>query len=195
MNHKLAKRLVKAGLAAAAILAIGLMAPQSATALDPSAGEPGIHYRAADFRALAHKPSFVMVELRNPDDVVAFATKADFDRAVAAAQTRVNEQAGTQSAGQYAVIYSDDELRGDSLRIESGWGINDLRGVARGCGLFGCAGNWNDVISSVFVNGSVTLYTDPNYTGGWFWMGGYGWFNMSTYGFDNTFSSMNVWWS
>lgn len=201
MKYHTRHRFAMAALVALAAVGGLALVPQRSLALPTEAAAPaaagneqGTHYPAAEFRLLAQKPRYVMVDLRRPDDVVGFTAKADFDRAVAAVQADLKQQAGIQSAGQWADIYSDNELRGDSRRIDSGWAVNDLRAAARGCGLFGCAGDWNDVISSVFVNGSVTLNTDAGYTGAWFWMGGYGWFNMSTYGYDNVFSSMNVWW-
>ncbi len=177
----------------AVTLAIGI-GSQPATGVAAPDASGGVHYQAEAFRTLAHKPQFILVDLRNPHEVVAFTRKSDFDRAVVAAKAGLGGQVGTASAGQWVDIYSDDELRGDSQRIGSGWAVNDLRAVARGCGLFGCAGDWNDVISSVFVNGSATFNTDPGYAGTWFWIGGYGWRNMSTFGLDNMFSSVNVWW-
>lgn len=50
------------------------------------------------------------------------------------------------------------------------------------------------MISSAFVNGSVTFYDLPNFGGSWLWLGGYGWTNLSTYGWGNIPSSLAVWW-
>lgn len=194
MTHTLRARIILP--LTAAVLALGIgSAPTQALAKTQQApqGDKGVHYTPEAFRKLATKPQFVLVDLRNPNDVTAFASKPDFDKAVADAEASLAAGIGVASAGQWLDIYSDDEFRGDSRRIESAWSINDLHGVFR-CYWWGCVGDWNDVISSVWVNGSATLYTEPGGGGGWFWIGGYGGVNMSTYGLDNVISSLDVWW-
>lgn len=153
----------------------------------------GVRYQPEEIHKFDGRPLFLMVDLTKPDELVGFTREADF-KAAAQVKTRAyKQQLGATTIGQYAVYYSDDELRGNWLRVDSGWGVNDLRGALRGCGIFGCAGDWNDVISSVEIHGYQFLYRDAGYGGGYFWAIGNGWFNMSTYGFDNVGSSLNVW--
>lgn len=151
----------------------------------------GARYAPEDIHQFDGRPLYMIVDLTEPDLLVGFTKQSDFRTAVNAKKAASGiSQFGP---GQYTSYYSSDECTGDGLTVNSGWGVNDLRAVPRGCGLFGCAGDWNDVISSLWVNGSQTLNTDIQYGGGWLWVGGWGCVNMSTYGFDNIGSSLNVW--
>jgi hypothetical protein len=154
----------------------------------------GAQYAPEDIHRFDGRPLYMMVDLAQPDLLVGFTKQSDFHTAVAAKKAAKDSSIPSQfGPGQYTNYYSSDECTGDVLTINSGLGVNDLRAVPRGCGLFGCAGDWNDVISSLWVNGSQTLNADNLYGGGWLWVGGWGCLNMSTYGFDNIGSSLNVW--
>lgn len=153
----------------------------------------GVRYAPADIHKFDGRALYLMVDLKRPNELIGYTQERDFKAAADAKKAAYKEDVAPASAGQYAIYYSDDEWRGDSLHINSGWGVNNLVAVARGCGIFGCAGNWNDVISSVWINGHQYLYRDANFGGGYFWAIGYGGFNLSTYGFDNVGSSLNVW--
>jgi hypothetical protein len=154
----------------------------------------GVRYAPKDIHRFDGRELYFVLDLTQPDVLLAFTSEAEFRAVVATRTAAYRSRAVPASAGQYAVFHSADELRGDWLQVNSGSGYNDLRAVARGCGIFGCAGDWNDVISSVEIHGYQYLYRDPNYGGGYFWASGDGWFNLSTYGFDNVGSSVNVWW-
>lgn len=153
----------------------------------------GVRYQPEGIHKFDGKPLYLVVDLAKPDELVGFTREADFKATVTAKTKAYKERIGATTFGQHAIYFSGDERRGESLRVDSGWGVNDLRGVLRGCGIFGCAGDWNDVISSVEIHGHQYLYRDAGYGGGYFWAVGDGWFNMSTYGFDNIGSSLNVW--
>jgi hypothetical protein len=153
----------------------------------------GVRYAPEDIHLFDGRPLYMIVDLTDPGVLVGFTKQSDFQVAVDAKKAAL-DSITPQAAGQYTDYFSDDECRGDRLTVYSAWGINYLGGVARGCGIFGCAGYWNDVISSLWVNGSQHIYTDAGYSGNWLWVGGWGCVNMSTYGFDNLASSLNVWW-
>jgi hypothetical protein len=153
----------------------------------------GVRYQPEQIHNFDGRALYLMVDVAKPDELVGFTKEADFKAAAEVKTNAYKQRNGVKSAGQYAVYYSEDELRGDWLHVDSGWGVNDLRAVRRGCGIFGCAGDWNDVISSFEIHGYQYLYGDPGYGGGYLWAIGDGWFNMSTYGFDNMGSSLNVW--
>ncbi|MEU4746540.1 hypothetical protein AB0G02_39625, partial [Actinosynnema sp. NPDC023658] len=137
------------------------------------------------------KPLYLFADQRTPDLLVGYTDESRAKSEVARREAAVTPL----SAGQSVVVYSGDEGHDDSQAIQSGWSVNNLVAVARGCGVFGCAGNWNDVISSALMNGNANFYADPNFGGGWLNAWGGNWrFNMSTYGFDNIVSSVNVWW-
>jgi hypothetical protein len=195
------KRLVALLIAAAAVSLGVAAAPTSAATSAPVHARPvptvpllidGVRLAPKEISRFDGKPLYLFVDQRTPDLLVGFTNesqaKAELTHRSAAARPMV--------AGQSITIYSGDEGRDDAQTIQSGWSVNNLAGVARGCGLFGCAGDWNDVISSALMNGNATFYADPNFGGGWLSMwGGWNWrFNMSTYGFDNITSSINVWW-
>ncbi|GAA3435139.1 hypothetical protein GCM10018954_047430 [Kutzneria kofuensis] len=152
----------------------------------------GVRLAPKEISRFDGRPLYLFVDQRTPDLLVGYTNESEAKAEVA----RRDAVATPMSAGQSIVIYSGDEGHDDSQAIQSGWSVNNLTAVLRGCGLFGCAGNWNDVISSALMNGNATFYADPNFGGGWLSMwGGSNWrFNMSTYGFDNITSSINVWW-
>ncbi|WP_410608301.1 hypothetical protein [Amycolatopsis sp. lyj-109] len=154
----------------------------------------GVRYEPKEIHRFDGRELYFVLDLTHSDVLLAFTSETGFRTAVTAQTAAYHDRAATASANQYAVYYSADELKGDWLRVNSGSGYNDLRAVARGCGIFGCAGDWNDVISSVEIHGYQYLYRDPGYGGGYFWVIGDGWVNLSTYGFDNAGSSLNVWW-
>ena len=154
----------------------------------------GARYAPEDIHRFDGRPLYMIVDLAEPDVLVGFTKQGDFRDAVDAKKAARDSSVTSQfAAGQYADYFSNDECTGDKLTVNAGWGVNDLRAVARGCGLFGCAGDWNDAISSLWINGSQTLYAAIQYGGGSLWVGGWGCVNMSTYGFDNIGSSLNVW--
>lgn len=154
----------------------------------------GARYAPEDIHRFDGRPLYMIVDLAEPDVLVGFTKQSDFRTAVDAKKVARDSSVPSQfGPGQSTDYYSSDECTGDKLTVNSGWGVNDLRAVPRGCSLFGCAGDWNDVISSLWVNGSQTLYADSQYGGGWLWVGGWGCVNMSTYGFDNIGSSLNEW--
>jgi hypothetical protein len=154
----------------------------------------GVRYAPQDIHQFDGRPLYMIVDLADPDVLVAFTKQSDFQAAVDANRPRNSSVASPSATGQYVDYFSSDECTGDKLTVYSAWGINDLRGVGRGCTIWGCAGDWNDVISSVWVNGNQTLYTEIQYGGGTIWVGGWGCLNLSPYGFDNVSSSLNVWW-
>lgn len=154
----------------------------------------GIRYAAEDIHQFDGRPLYMFVDLAQPDLLVGYTKRSDFQAAADAAKAARGSSTSSQFApGEYADYFSGDECTGDKLTVYAGWGVNDLRAVSRGCSIFGCAGDWNDVISSVWVNGYETLYSDIYYSGSSFSAWGTGCFNMSTYSFDNIGSSLNVW--
>src|SRR5689334_12954086 len=120
----------------------------------------GVQYDPEDIHRFDGRPLYMIVDLADPDVLLGFTKQSDFQTAVDAKKSALHLPENIGAAGQYCDYFSNDECWGDKLTVSSGWGVNDLRAVARGCGLFGCAGYWNDVISSLFINGSQTLYTD-----------------------------------
>jgi hypothetical protein len=193
--------------AALGALLAGVVVPAAATGAGagqpqraPAASRPvpkvplvidGQRMQPTEINRFDGQPLYLIVDQRNPDVLVGYTDEAKAKAAIAGQRPAV----APTSSGQSVVIYSSDEGRDDAQTIWSGWGINNLSAAARGCGLFGCAGDWNDVISSALMNGTATFYTDPNYGGGWLYAWGGNWrFNMSTYGFDNVVSSLNAWW-
>jgi hypothetical protein len=153
----------------------------------------GVRYEPEQIHKFDGRPLYLMVDLAKPNELVGFTEETAFTAASEAKIKAYEQQIGTSWYGDYAVIYSGDELRDNWERVNSGWGVNDLRAVARGCGIFGCDGDWNDVISSVEVHGHIHLYPNPQYTGGYLGVYGNGWLNLSPYGYDNIVSSLNVW--
>jgi hypothetical protein len=153
----------------------------------------GVRYAPEDIHLFDGRPLYMIVDLAEPDVLVGFTRQSDFRAATDEKKAALGSSPAPKLAGQYADYFSSDECRGDKLTINSGWGVNDLRAVGRACGIFGCAGDWNEVISSVWINGSQTLYPDIQYGGGWLWIGGWGCLNVSPYGYDNISSSLNVW--
>jgi hypothetical protein len=162
-------------------------APQSPFIVD------GVRYQPQQISKFDGRALYFVVDLAKPHEMVGFTDKRDFDTAVAASKA-LGSGASVQQAGQYATLYANDELTGDSMSLNSPYGINYLAGVNRGCGLFGCAGNWDNVASSIYINGRVSIYDDIEYRGSWLYLAGTGWGNLSWWGFDNITSSMNVWW-
>ncbi len=153
----------------------------------------GVRYAPEQISKFDGRPLYFVVDMAKPLEMVGYTNKSDFDAAV----TLANQKAGgigTQQAGQYVTLYAGDEMTGDWMNVNSPYGINYLAGVNRGCGLFGCAGNWDNVASSIFINGRVSVYDDIEYRGSWLYLAGYGWGNLSWWGFDNITSSINVWW-
>jgi len=154
----------------------------------------GVRYAPEDIHRFDGRALYTIVDLAEPDVLVGFTKQSEFRAAVDAKKAALRSSAPPQFvAGQYADYFSGDDCTADKLTVYSGWGINDVRAVGRGCGLFGCAGVWDDVISSLWINGGQTLYTDVQYGGGSIWVGGWGCLNLSPYGFDNVASSLNVW--
>ena len=154
----------------------------------------GVRYTPDQISRFDGLDLYFTVDLAQPKRLVGYTKKTDFDAAVARLRESANGTVTTQSAGQYIQLYAGDELTGDRLDVNSPWGINYLAGINRGCGLFGCAGTWDNVASSIYVNGRVTVNDGIEYTGSWLYFSGVGWANLSWYGFDNITSSLNVWW-
>jgi hypothetical protein len=156
----------------------------------------GVRYAPEQISKFNGRPLYFIVDLAKPDQMTGYTNKTDFDTKVASskATNTTTGGVGTQQAGQYVSLYSGDELTGDRFDLNSPYGVNYLAGVNRGCGLFGCAGQWDNVASSIFINGRVSVYDGIEYTGSWLYFQGYGYANLSWYGFDNITSSINVWW-
>jgi len=155
----------------------------------------GVQYAPEGIHRFDGRPLYMLVDLAEPDVLVGFTKQSDFRAAVNVKQaTRSSSITSQFVAGQSTDYYSNDDCTGDKLTVNSGWGINDLRAVRRGCNIFGsCVGDWNHVISSFWVNGSQTLNTDFQYGGGWFWVSGWGCVNLAPYGWWRIASSLNVW--
>jgi hypothetical protein len=152
----------------------------------------GVQYSPEDIHRFDGQPLHMIVDVAEPDVLRAFTKQSDFRAAVDEKKAAAKSDPAQFTQGQYADYFSGDDCTGDKLTIYSGWGVNDLRAVGRGC-FFTCAGDWNDVISSLWINGSQNLYADMSYGGGTIWVGGWGCLNLSPYGFDNIGSSLNVW--
>ena len=154
----------------------------------------GVRYEPEDIHRFDGRPLYMIVDLAEPDVLTGFTKQRDFRAAADAKKGELDASITSQfAAGQYADYFSSDECTGDKLTVHSGWAINDLRAVQRGCVLWWCAGDWNDAISSVWINGSQTMNSDIHYGGDWFYIVGWGCLNASPYGFDNIASSLNVW--
>jgi hypothetical protein len=154
----------------------------------------GVQYAPEDIHRFDGRALYMIVDVAQPDVLLAFTRQSDFRAAVD--ERKAAAKGGDTSQfvpGQYADYFSGDDCTGDKLTIYSGWGVNDLRAVGRGCFLGWCPGDWNDVISSLWINGSQTLYSDIQYGGATIWVGGWGCLNLSPHGFDNIASSLNVW--
>jgi hypothetical protein len=153
----------------------------------------GVKYAPEQISKFNGRPLYFVVNMAKPKEMVGYTEKNAFDAAVAASKA-LSTGSSVQGAGQYATLYAGDELTGDTLTVNSPYGINYLAGVGRGCGLFGCAGDWDNVASSIYINGRVSVYDDIEYRGSWLYLAGVGWGNLSWWGFDNATSSLNVWW-
>lgn len=198
-----------AGMAAAALLAGGSLLTMSAGATaTPVTAAPtgavhkapaqpfivdGVKYAPEQISKFNGRPLYFVVNMAKPKEMVGYTNKSDFDGAVAVSK-RQGTGASIQQAGQYAQLFANDELTGDRFDLNSPYGVNYLAGVNRGCGLFGCAGNWDNVASSIYINGRVSIYDGIEYTGTWLYLAGNGWGNLSWWGMDNVTSSINVWW-
>lgn len=211
-TNTISRRVV--GLAAlAVVIGSGLLTMSTATAVAKPTAPPsstgnihqapraafvvdGVRYAPEQISKFNGQPLYFIVDLAKPDQMTGYTNKTDFDAMVAAGKgtNATTGGIGTQQAGQYASLFSGDELTGDRFDLYSPYSVNYLAGINRGCGLFGCAGTWDNVASSIFVNGRVSVYDDIEYRGSWLYFQGYGYANLSWYGFDNITSSMNVWW-
>lgn len=196
--------------ALAMVIGSGLLTMSTAAAVakptaPPSSGEnihqaprasfvvDGVRYAPAQISKFNGRPLYFIVDLSKPEEMTGYTNKTDFDAMVAGRKAAAGG-IGIQQAGQYASLFSGDEMTGDRFDLYSPYSVNYLAGINRGCGLFGCAGNWDNVASSIFVNGRVSVYDDIEYRGSWLYFQGYGYANLSWYGFDNITSSINVWW-
>ncbi|MDQ1643891.1 MAG: hypothetical protein QOJ50_75 [Cryptosporangiaceae bacterium] len=154
----------------------------------------GVRYPASGIHRFDGRQLFFVIDTGKASQLVAYTKHSDFAAAVAAKEARIHAQLHPRLAGQYAIYYTNDDWSGDSLQVNSGSAISDLRGALR-CNIFHCWGDFNDDISSLQVNGSQILYTEPNFGGGQIWVGGAGGINLSPYGLDNVASSVNVLWT
>ncbi len=200
-----------AGLAAVALLAGGGMLAASATAVAQPSGTPakaglvhkappqafvvdGVRYQPEQIAKFNGRQLFFVVDMAKPREMVGYTNSSDAEAMARSIAAKAAGGVGIQQANQYATLYSGDELTGDSYHVYSPFGINYLAGVNRGCGLFGCAGTWDNVASSIYINGRVSVYDDIEYRGAWLYLAGVGYGNFSWWGFDNITSSINVWW-
>lgn len=154
----------------------------------------GVRYEPRQISTFDGRDLYFTVDLSKPEQLVGYTRRTDFDTAVAKLRASAGSSPTAQLAGQYFQLFSGDERTGDRLDVNSPYGINNLVGIPRGCGIFGCAGNWDNVASSIYVSGRATINDGIEYGGSWLYFSGTGWANLSWYGFDNITSSLNVWW-
>jgi hypothetical protein len=153
----------------------------------------GVQYAPQEITKFNGRPLYFVVDPGKSPEMIGYTKQAEFDAAVAS--KRAERPVQPNGAGQYLDLYDGDELTGYSARFNSAWGVNHLAGIGRGCGWFGCAGDWDNVASSVSYNGNVALYDGYGYTGSSISLPyGYYWLNLSWYGWDNRVTSLNVWW-
>lgn len=180
----------------ATITATGRAAPATPAPSTANVVVDGARYTPEQAHRFDGRTLYFVVDVNDKSgDVIAFTKRSDFDAVVTKKENAMKNS--VKLAGQYGYFFEGDDYQGNVLNVGSGTGYNDLRAVSRGCGIFGCAGNWNDVISSIEVLGALTLNTDTKYGGDWLWFGGgYGRMNLAGayVRFNNTGSSLNVWW-
>jgi hypothetical protein len=196
------KRFVILALSAMAALLGVVCAPAAAAGEVPAASRPvpevplvidGKWLAPKEISRFDGRPLYLIYDQRTPDVLVGFTKEAEANEYIA-------QRSGyaPSSAGEYIVIFSEDEKRGDSHTIPSGTSYNHLASLGRACGWFGCAGNWDNVISSVMLHGEATFFTEPSFGGGWLYAWGVNdwWFNMSTVGpeWNDQISSLHVHW-
>ncbi|HZN70305.1 MAG TPA: hypothetical protein VFC00_01275 [Micromonosporaceae bacterium] len=155
----------------------------------------GVRYQPSQISLFDGRELFFTVDMARPTEMVGYTQKKDVDAALARMKAPATDgRAGTQQSGQYVELFSGDELTGDRFAVYSPYGVNYLAGIPRGCGWFGCAGVWDNVASSIYINGRASIYDGIEYTGSWLYFQGVGYANLSWYGFDNIVSSVNCWW-
>lgn len=111
-------------LAAIALVATGLAAnAEAAPAITHDTPKvpvviDGVRYQPEGVHKFDGRALFLMVDLAEPDELVAFTKEADFKAAAAAKTKGYKQRIGATTVGQYAVYYSGDERRGEWMRVD-----------------------------------------------------------------------------
>jgi len=174
--RKLSIRRTVAGLAAVAAisgaLAIASASPAAAAPTTQPTGTPvvldGVRYNPTDAALRSAGRLHYVVDQQAQKQGVVYAFRTEREALARLAATDATAQAGRVSPlGSGVVeIYSDTDGGGDLLTQGPNTYQGNLTLVGRGCFLWFCNGNWNDVISSVRSNGrAVVLHRDLNLTG------------------------------